>query len=186
MQKWEPCELTIINYKKNGEEFWINFSITPVANEHGWFTHWISIERDVTEQKKAEEAIRSANERYILAAEATSDVIWDWNLETNEVKRSDKAMKKLFGFTDEDDMNSANFWADRVHPDDRTAIDEKFKITFADPALFYMDAEYRFKKADGSYAYLKDKGFIIRNKEGKAIRMIGAAQDITEHKRNEI
>lgn len=48
---WKPCELTVINYKKNGEEFWINFTLTPVADEKGWYTHWISIERDVTEQK---------------------------------------------------------------------------------------------------------------------------------------
>ena len=54
LQNWEPCETTLVNYKKNGEEFWVNFSITPVADEKGWFTHWISIERDVTEWKNQE------------------------------------------------------------------------------------------------------------------------------------
>mgnify|MGYP001031691765 CR=1 FL=1 len=54
LRNWEPCKITIINYKKNGEEFWINFSVTPVANEKGWFTHWIAIERDVTVQKTEE------------------------------------------------------------------------------------------------------------------------------------
>ncbi|MCD6017112.1 MAG: sensor histidine kinase [Bacteroidetes bacterium] len=54
MRKWESCEVTIINYKKNGEEFWINFSITPVADEKGWYTHWIAIERDVTHIKLGE------------------------------------------------------------------------------------------------------------------------------------
>ncbi|MES2761180.1 MAG: PAS domain S-box protein [Bacteroidota bacterium] len=54
IRKWNPCEVTIINYKKNGEEFWINFSLTPVTNENGWFTHWISVERDVTEYKQNE------------------------------------------------------------------------------------------------------------------------------------
>ncbi|MBC7409758.1 MAG: PAS domain S-box protein, partial [Arcicella sp.] len=54
IRKWQPFETTIINYKKNGEEFWINFSLTPVANEKGWYTHWISIEKDVTERKLAE------------------------------------------------------------------------------------------------------------------------------------
>jgi PAS domain S-box-containing protein len=54
IKKWEACEITTINYKKNGEEFWINFTTTPVANEKGWFTHWIAIERDVTEQKNKE------------------------------------------------------------------------------------------------------------------------------------
>ncbi len=54
IKKWEPCEITIINYKKNGEEFWINFSISPVADEKGWFTHWISIEKDITQRKNEE------------------------------------------------------------------------------------------------------------------------------------
>lgn len=49
MRNWETCELTTINYKKSGEEFWINFKLTPVADEKGCYTHWISIERDVTE-----------------------------------------------------------------------------------------------------------------------------------------
>ena len=54
MRNWESCEITTINYKKNGEAFWINFSVSPVANEKGWVTHWISIERDVTQRKNEE------------------------------------------------------------------------------------------------------------------------------------
>jgi len=54
MRLWESCEVTLINYKKSGEEFWINFTLNPVADEKGWFTHWISIDRDVTERKKEE------------------------------------------------------------------------------------------------------------------------------------
>jgi PAS domain S-box-containing protein len=54
LRKWETCEITTINYKKNGEEFWINFSVIPVANEKGWYTHWIAIERDVTIRKNEE------------------------------------------------------------------------------------------------------------------------------------
>ena len=50
----------------------------------------------------------------------------------------------------------------------------------------YIDCEYRFRKADGSYANIYDKGFIVRNKDGKAIRVIGACQDITRLKENEL
>ena len=49
LKAWEPCEVSIINYRKNGEEFWMNLSLTPVADENGWFTYWVAIERDVTE-----------------------------------------------------------------------------------------------------------------------------------------
>lgn len=51
IRKWETSEVTTINYKKNGDEFWINFTVTPVADEKGRYTHWIAIERDITEQK---------------------------------------------------------------------------------------------------------------------------------------
>ncbi|MFC0263632.1 PAS domain S-box protein [Fontibacter flavus] len=54
LRNWESCEITTVNYKKSGEEFWINFSVSPVADERGWFTHWVAIERDVTEQKRKE------------------------------------------------------------------------------------------------------------------------------------
>ncbi len=55
LKNWEPCEVTVSNSKKNGEKFWLNMQITPIANEKGWFTHWIAIERDVTKQKEADE-----------------------------------------------------------------------------------------------------------------------------------
>jgi PAS domain S-box-containing protein len=55
LKNWEPCEVTVSNSRKNGEKFWLNMQITPIANDKGWFTHWIAVERDVTIQKEAEE-----------------------------------------------------------------------------------------------------------------------------------
>ena len=62
LSKWESCEITVINYKKNGEEFWSNFSISPVADKNGWYTHWISIQRDVTQSKLSELRLIELNE----------------------------------------------------------------------------------------------------------------------------
>ncbi len=61
MKKWESHTVEIINYKKNGEEFWNNFTLVPVANDTGWFTHWISIERDITAQKVQQEELEKKN-----------------------------------------------------------------------------------------------------------------------------
>jgi PAS domain S-box-containing protein len=55
MRSWQPYESTVINYKKSGEEFWINFTVSPIMDDRGWYTHWIAIERDVTAQKNLEE-----------------------------------------------------------------------------------------------------------------------------------
>lgn len=61
LENWEICNVELINYKKNGKEFWVNLSIVPVADSTGWFTHWIAIERDVTEQKKASLQLKRLN-----------------------------------------------------------------------------------------------------------------------------
>jgi PAS domain S-box-containing protein len=61
MSKWQSCEVTTINYKKNGDEFWINFSISPVADASGRYTHWIAIERDITERKLSEIRLNELN-----------------------------------------------------------------------------------------------------------------------------
>ncbi len=52
---WEPIEIELLNYKKDGTEFWVELSIVPVADERGWFTHWVSVQRDVTARRAAEE-----------------------------------------------------------------------------------------------------------------------------------
>lgn len=52
--KWEPIEVELINSRKDGSNFWVQLSIVPVADEHGWFTHWVSVQRDITERKEAE------------------------------------------------------------------------------------------------------------------------------------
>jgi PAS domain S-box-containing protein len=61
LRRWESCEITVVNYRKNGEEFWMNMSISPVADANGWFTHWISIERDVTERVLSEIKLKELN-----------------------------------------------------------------------------------------------------------------------------
>ena len=68
LENWESCEVELINYRKNGEEFWVNFTIVPIANEKGWFTHWIAIERDITLKKKEEQ------EKEQLISELTQNI----------------------------------------------------------------------------------------------------------------
>ncbi|MEG3089531.1 putative bifunctional diguanylate cyclase/phosphodiesterase [Sphingomonas sp. PB4P5] len=72
---WEPIEIEMINYRKDGSEFWVELSIVPVANERGWYTHWVSVQRDITDRKDAQELtarVRVAEiENQALASEIT-------------------------------------------------------------------------------------------------------------------
>ena len=58
LKKWEPVRAEVINYKKNGEEFWLDLNIVPLADANGWYTHWVAVERDITERKRTEQEIQ--------------------------------------------------------------------------------------------------------------------------------
>jgi PAS domain S-box-containing protein len=73
--RWESIEVELLNYRKNGEEFWVNFAITPVANDKGWFTHWVAIERDITEKRKAEALLIQSKEAAESANKAKSEFL---------------------------------------------------------------------------------------------------------------
>jgi two-component sensor histidine kinase len=77
------------------------------------------------------------------------------------------------------------WWSDRLHPEDRARVEADFHAALADPARNHWEDEYRFLRADGCYADVLDRGFVIRDNYGKPVRMIGAMQDITERKRVE-
>ena len=73
LERWEPIEVELLNVRKDGTEFWVELSIVPVADETGWYTHWVSVQRDVSHRKKAEEVATRARiaevENRALAAE---------------------------------------------------------------------------------------------------------------------
>jgi PAS domain S-box-containing protein len=81
IRKWKPCEISTINYKKDGTEFWQNISVTPVADENGWFTHWVSVQRDITEQKRAEEQLLTTNLKLATILDAIPDILFEVDIE---------------------------------------------------------------------------------------------------------
>ena len=87
---WQPVRAELINYTRSGEEFWLELDIVPIANENGRYTHWVAVERDITERKRAEEEIRQIDERFRLISSATSDLVWDMDLTTNETWWNEK------------------------------------------------------------------------------------------------
>lgn len=135
--------------------------------------------RDITTVVEQAREIEHINERYQLAATATEDLIYDWDLISNEVTRFHRSRKELFGYPSEV-VNQREFWKTNIHPQDFLREKKKLSEVIRNPEESYIKTEYRFRKADGSYAQVVDKGYIIRDHEGKAIRLIGATSDITE------
>jgi two-component system CheB/CheR fusion protein len=139
----------------------------------------------ILENRIAVEAVKLSNQSYDMVAQATNDAIWDWDIYTDVVVRTGKGLKTLFGYEPEETISDNEFWYKRIHPDDLSAVVKKQAGIMKDPKELYWEDEYRFLKKDGQYAYVHDKGFIIRNEAGKATRLIGATRDITERKENE-
>jgi PAS domain S-box-containing protein len=176
--------------KKNGEEVYVevrsnNFTYNNQEALLVMITDLTAIINAEVSLKKTNEEYRLANERYDIVANATHDLIWDWNLETNEVYRDPKGLRKVYGVKENKNIKHINEWLERVHHEDLSRVQTVIlKILNAkDENIF--DVEYRFRRENGDYASIYDRGYILRNKEGKAYRMIGAAQDVTEKKRLE-
>ncbi len=140
---------------------------------------------DITQRKLTELALASSNERYEFVSKATNDIIWDWNIVTGIITRSAQTMQKVFGYSNSNEISNFGFWRSKMHPDDLEPIENMFEVNFANVDEKFMDCEYRFMRADGTYAYVYDKGYIIRDSMGKPIRMIGAVQDVSKIKESE-
>ncbi len=132
-------------------------------------------------------ALRQSQERYQLVARATNDVIWDWNMITGEVVWNE-ALRPVFGYAEEEIGSNITeaypWWRDRIHPADRENVTASLDAAIARGGEFWS-GEYRFRRADGSYAMVLDRGYIARNEQGEPVRMVGAMLDITERKRAE-
>ncbi|MCW3108155.1 MAG: domain S-box protein [Segetibacter sp.] len=134
-------------------------------------------------KKAAEEKLHESNERFNLVSEATVDAIWDWELKTGTVFWGDN-FELLFGYTIQNNKGDILFWEDHIHPEDKQRVVDG--IHNAIPSENKWQDEYRFLKADGTYAYVLDKAVVIRDETGEPYRMTGSMRDITERKEAEI
>ena len=129
------------------------------------------------------EEIRRAHERYELVARATNDVIWDWDAEKGVIVWNE-ALRTMFGYDPDHIDNRLHWWDQHLHPDDRDRAIANINRVIESSDSVWTD-EYRFERADGSYAEVLDRGYITRGADGKPLRMIGAMLDVTERKRVE-
>ncbi len=139
---------------------------------------------DVTALIEAEKSLAKSNERFELASRATSDAIWDVDFVNDKLHWGD-GYERLFGYKLDQNEFRSDTWLGHIHPDDYQMVRKSFEATVANPRTTKWDCEYRYLRSDNSVAFVRDRGIIIRNADGKATRMIGAVQDITESKQYE-
>lgn len=142
--------------------------------------------KDITYRKQAEKEIRESNERYHLAAKATNDIIWDWDLANDVIVRNADNIERMLGYPPEISQSPDFDWVSLIHIEDADRIQQNFFSRIQNTEIFYMDDEYRVKKADGSYAYVYESAYILRDEAGKALRVIGSTEDVSKMKENEL
>ncbi|GJD99266.1 PAS domain S-box protein [Methylobacterium isbiliense] len=166
----------------DGVERWLAAKGQAIV-EKGRTVRFVGTVRDITESRRAEQELRETEERYRLASRATNDAIWDWSLASDHI-RWNEAVQTLFGYAEDEVGASGSWWKSHIHPDDRERVKTSIYAVINGDGEHWSD-EYRFLRADGTYADILDRGYVLRNGRGGPVRMIGAMLDITARKRAE-
>ena len=130
--------------------------------------------------EKARREQEQALLRYNVLGMATNDAVWDLNFITEECF-TNRTLQEIFGYAAHELTDNNIWWRNNLHPDDRDRVISKLDGKLRDGGTIWQD-EYRFRCKNGEYKTVFDRGFIIRDSKGNAERLIGAMQDVTEHR----
>ena len=140
--------------------------------------------RDVTERLQSEEKLRKSEERFHLLTRETNDAVWDFSLLKKEYWLSEE-FEKVFGYKlNKSQSIKLATWREKIHPEERERVVSSFNAAMRGGAQCWSE-EYSFRRADGGYVFVLDRGYIIRDENGKAVRAIGTMMDITQRKQAE-
>ena len=172
--KWQDFEMPT---KSNGfiQTSWIQVQLTDGRK--------IGIGKDISARKRQEKALKVSHERYEYVTRATFDAIWDSDILNGTVYWGE-GFYSLFGYPPQQLAEMDQPFKSFLHPEDEGRVEENFQTALVGKGEVWAD-EYRFRKANGFYAYVQDRAIIIRDEDGKAIRVTGAMQDITRQKEEE-
>jgi PAS domain S-box-containing protein len=176
---WESSRRETLRYAKG--ERWFDIVADPLLDENGRLIGAVHIMIDITDRKLAREALEKSEERFRLAAESSTDLIYEWDLK----ERVDWFGKidELLGYAPSEFPRTLEAWTNSVHPDDRNRVMAAVKnhLEKSEP----YNIEYRVRKKDSTYSYWWGRGAAARDEKGNPYRWVGAITDITERKRAE-
>jgi PAS domain S-box-containing protein len=166
-----------------GTTRWVETHSVPLRDPRGEVVSVLSVTRDITERKRAEEKLRASEERFALAVAGANDGVWDWNIQADEVFLSPR-WKAILGLGDHEISSDPQQWVGRVHPDDAPRVAAAV-MAHMDGSTPHFEAEYRPRHHDGSYRWVQSRALAIRDANGQPCRMAGSLTDITARKHAE-
>ena len=173
---YEEC----LKFTEDEEYSWWLTSLKPLYNQDSQIYRIIGTSVNISETKQAEARLRESEERWELTLEGTGDGIFDWNLRTNQVFFSTQ-YKQMLGYTDSELENSYQGWRNLVHPEDIDSTEATWKA-YINHQISQYRAEFRLLCKDNTYKWILARGMAQWNQNGKAIRMVGSHQDISQRK----
>lgn len=159
---------------------WFEVRLSPVHGPDGAVVSVTGLSVDISERHTGEDAVRQSETRYRLATQATSDVIWDWDFTTTTIHWSEN-LYRVFGYAPGERDTGLDWWTERLHPEDRERVVRELQATLDGTASYWQD-EYRLLRQDGTWAEVEDRGSVLRDVRGRAVRMVGAIHDVSERK----
>jgi PAS domain S-box-containing protein len=168
--------------RPDGTVRWVHDKAFPVHNDAGKVYRIAGIAEDITERKHAQQALQESLERFELVSLATNDLIYEWDIRTDRTTLN-QAAETLFGYPIRE-IEGKQWWPKKIHPDDWPGASRRTQEILRQGEQVHAN-EYRFQRADGTFAHVLDRGYLVRDEQGKPIRMIGAMTDLTDRKRVE-
>ncbi|MEB3173856.1 MAG: EAL domain-containing protein [Cyanobacteriota bacterium] len=185
----QDCEVTLRNYRKNGELFWNQLHISPIYDTQNNLTHFIGIQSDITAQKEAQNIIeRQLKEvekwrlRYELAGRVSGQILYEWNRREDQVLWGVNGSLML-GYFPTDLPKNLGDWLNLIHPEDREHFLQKKEECLVLHCQFHC--QYRVRHHQGHYLWLEDSAELIFNEGGEIIGVLGMMTNINHHKRIE-
>jgi len=163
-----------------GEQRWLLTTKVPVLDRNHQMSLLVGISRDITDRKNAEKEIRESNERFEMIARTTNDAVWEWDMNSNRTW-ANEMHQNLYGLLPTDPPPSSDEWKNRIHPDERETVTRDLESTLASDKNTWI-SEYRFLKEKNNYISIYDRTYIVRDNQGKPMRMLGSMMDITARK----
>ena len=171
----------LVNYRKDGTAFWNHLTITPVLGANGELMNFIGVQQDVTMRRRIAEDLKASEERFRQIAENIHEVFWMTDPKSHTMLYISPAYETVWGRKCEDIIRNPSDWAKAIHPDDRGRIAAAAKRQL----LGNYDEVYRVVRPDNTIRWVRDKAFPIRDDKGEVYRIVGTAEDITEHRKLE-
>ncbi len=182
LSKWQSCAVTIINYKKNGEEFWVNITVNAVADTNGLYTHWVAIQRDVTENKLAEQKLKSERNFLRTLIDNLPDTIYYKDVQGRKLI-SNKVDYQFLGAGSEKEVLGKT--DKEIFQQNNTTIGYEHDMQILKTGKPLINFEECFTQPNGKPMWLLTSKIPMRNEEGETVGILGIGKNITDRKKAE-